>query len=190
MFLKIRFVSANSNVMNPRFVPFMPKFNSAFLFLMLFTLIVSCTRNDAQRDFEREAYSAPNGITETAPNNGEVISNDPDDWRTSPRFQGFINVIPPFPNPVITNQNLQFQLDVIAQGSVNGLLVYILFQNGDRKILYEDFDPLPLGLYDFQISASSLSQFDGSPESARGLKRVYLFDLNNRMISYGDILVE
>lgn len=176
--------------MNPRFVPFMSKYYSSIVLLLLFTAIIGCTRNDAQREFEEEAYSAPNNYTETAPNNGEVLSNDPDDWRTSPRFQGFINVVPPFPNPVSTNQNIQFQLDVIAQGSVNGLLVYILFQNGDRKVLYEDFDPLPQSLYDFQIPAASLSEFDGSPESARGLKRIYLFDLNNRLISYGDILVE
>ncbi len=176
--------------MNPRFVPFMSKFYSSVIFLLLFASITSCTRNDAQREFEQEAYSSPNNYTETAPNNGDILSNDPDDWRTSPRFQGFINVVPPFPNPVSTNQTIQFQLDVVAQGSVNGLLVYIIFDDGDRRVIYEEFDPLPQSLYDFQISASALSQVEGSPESARGLKRIYLFDLNNRMISYGDILVE
>lgn len=176
--------------MNFRFVPFMPKFYSFVVFLLLIASVISCTRNDAQREFEEEAYQAPSGITETAANDGEILSNDPDDWRTSPRFQGFINVVPPFPNPVNSNQVIQFQLDVIAEGSVNGLLVYILFQNGDRKVLYEEFDPLPQGLYDFQIPAISLSQFNESPDDARGLKRIYLFDLNNRMISYGDILVE
>ena len=176
--------------MNPRFVPFMSKFYSSVIYLLLFTSVISCTRNDAQRDFEQEAYSAPNNYTETAPNNGDILSKDPDDWRTSPRFQGFINVVPPFPNPVSTNQIIQFQLDVVAQGSVNGLLVYIIFDDGDRRVIYEEFDPLPQSLYDFQISASMLSQVEGSPESARGLKRIYLFDLNNRMISYGDILVE
>lgn len=176
--------------MNPGFVPFMSKFYSFVVFLLLVVSVISCTRNDAQREFEEEAYQAPSGITETAPNNGEILSNDPDDWRTSPRFQGFIDVVPPYPNPVATNQIIQFQLEVIAQGAVNGLLVYVLFENGDREIIFDEFDPLPLGLYDFPIEASRLSQFDGSPESARGLKRIYLFDLDYRMISYGDILVE
>ncbi|MFD2533339.1 hypothetical protein [Gracilimonas halophila] len=168
----------------------MSKFYPSVIILLLFATVVSCTRNDAQREFEQEAYSAPNNYTETAPNNGDILNNDPDDWRTSPRFQGFITVKPPFPNPVATNQTILFELDVVSQGTVNGLLVYILFDNGDRRVIYEDFDALPQGLYDFQISAISLSPVEGSSVSARGLKRIYLFDLNNRMISYGDILVE
>lgn len=176
--------------MNLWFVPFMSKYYSFVVLLLLSASIMSCTRNDAQREFEQEAYSAPNNYTETASNNGEVLNNDPDDWRTSPRFQGFVNVVPPFPNPVSTNQNIRVQLDVIAQGSVNGLLVYMRFDNGEQKIIYEDFEPIPAGLYDFQISASQLAQFDGSPGTARGLQRIYLFDTNNRMISYGDISVE
>lgn len=176
--------------MNPRFVPFMSKFYPSVIILLLFATAVSCTRNDAQREFEQEAYSAPNNYTETASTNGDILNNDPDDWRTSPRFQGFITVTPPYPNPVATNQNIQFQLDLFAQGSVNGLLVFVRLENGQLDEIYRDESPLSTSLNDFSISASLLSQFEGSSGTARGLKRVYFFDLNRRMISYGDILLE
>ncbi len=66
---------------------------------MLVLLGVSCGQDDDQREFEQEAFQLPDGITETE-GNGSIISEDPDDWRTSPFFQGLVFVDPAFPNPV------------------------------------------------------------------------------------------
>lgn len=175
--------------MNPRFVPFMSKFYSSVIFLLLFASITSCTRNDAQREFEQEAYSAPNNFTETTSQGTIVSEQDEDDWRTSPRFQGLIEINPPYPNPVQTNQNVLLEVEVTGVQSVSDIEVFVRLDNGELRSVYRHFDPIRTGITVFTINPIEFG-ISSTPEEARGLKRIYLFDLNNRMISYGDILVE
>lgn len=151
-------------------------------------LVFGCTRNDAQREFEEEAFSLPRNFTQTT-QQGEVESVDEDDWRTSPLFQGLVQVNPPFPNPVNTSQAIQFEVEVTGVQSVNGIEVLVRFDDNSFRSLYQDFKTLQPGLTTFQINPIEFAQF-GNPEGARGLNRVFIFDANSQMISYGDIMVE
>lgn len=152
-------------------------------------LIVSCTRNDDQRAFEQSAYQRPQGITETN-NLGEIQNDDEDDWRISPLFEGLIRISPPFPNPVVTNQAITFEIDVTGVQAISGLEVIVWFNtNRFNTVYFDNQSPLPPGLTTFQINPLELSEF-GTVESARGTHRVIIFDGNQQMISYGDIRVE
>jgi|AntRauTorcE11897_2_1112592.scaffolds.fasta_scaffold02030_4 hypothetical protein len=176
--------------MNPSFVPFMSKFTSFLVIAFALLLTVSCTRNDAQREFEREAYRSPDGYTVTNPNNGEVIDNDPDDWRISPRFQGLITINPPFPNPVAVNQSIQIEaVLLVGVQSINGIEILVRLPDGSFKSLLPGIEQLYPSLNVFSISPLALG-VDGSSEAARDLKRIYIFNEDSQLISYGDIMVE
>lgn len=157
------------------------------LFLLTAFLLISCSGDDAQREFESQAYQDPSGITMTN-NQGSVSSFDPDDWRISPIYQGTFEVTPPYPNPVQLGNLIEFEYNVLSVQAVRGLDVRIQ-TNGGWKNLYRSFEnPLPPGQEIFRISASELSP-DNSDQLARGLHRIYFFDFNQRLISYGDVEV-
>lgn len=160
--------------------------------LTFITIIVllSCTSSDAQREFESEAYRDPSGITRTT-SQGEVIGIDPDDWRASPFFQGLIEVKPAYPNPIELGGVINFDYFVLSTQPVNGLQVITRDVNGQLSnyIYTSSSNPLNIGVDNFRIDSKSLSP-DGSDALARGLHRVFFFDLNQRLISYGDIEVE
>lgn len=104
---------------------------------------------------------------------GSVQSADEDDWRTSPMFQGLIEIVPPFPNPVQTNQALQFEVEVTGVQSVNGLEVLVRLPDNSFRSLYRSFETLQPGLTTFQINPIEFA-LNGNPEGARGLNRVQL----------------
>tara|TARA_R100000908_G_scaffold65419_1_gene56060 strand:- start:34745 stop:35245 length:501 start_codon:yes stop_codon:yes gene_type:complete len=166
----------------------MPKFIYGVTLLLMLLAISSCTRNDAQRDYEREAYTQASGFTETN-NQGQVQSPDEDDWRTSPLFQGLIDVVPVYPNPTSTSQAVQFEVDVTGVQSVSGIEVMTRFPDNTFRSLYQQFETLEPGLTTFQINPLEFAQF-GNPEGARGLNRVFIFDGRGQMITYGDVMVE
>ena len=171
---------------------FMMKYFSPIVFLLSLLLMAGCTRNDDQREFEKEAYALPRDYTETT-NQGAIVNVDEDDWRTSPLFQGLIVIKPPFPNPVRTDISLNLEIEVtFGNNSINGLQI-VTFYNNDRSkpvVLYQDFETLPNGQYStINIDPKQFDKF-GNPEGARGLNRIYIFNGNQQMISYGDIMVE
>jgi|AntRauTorckE6833_2_1112554.scaffolds.fasta_scaffold30200_2 hypothetical protein len=174
--------------MNTNIVPYFSRFSFFTFFLFFLFLIIACTRNDAQRDFEKEAYSFPNNFTQTTAQ-GEVESTDEDDWRISPLFQGLIEINPPFPNPTTTNQAIQFEVEVTGIQSVSGIEVLVRFEDNSFRSVYQDFETLSPGLTTFQVNPIEFAQF-GNPEGARGLSRLFIFDGRSQMISYGDVLVE
>lgn len=156
---------------------------------LLVFLLWACTSNDAQDEFEREAYQAASGYTQTDAQ-GQVLELDEDDWRISPLYQGLVNINPPFPNPANVGSPINFEITILGIQSVPGLDVQIRYPNNQWNNLYRSFDnPLPTGATAFQIDPIQLGEF-GTVESARGLHRIYFFDFNQRLISYGDILVE
>ncbi len=159
------------------------------IFIVCSFLLISCSSSNDQREFESEAFRDPSGITQTNAQ-GEVISNDPDDWRVSPFYQGLIEVQPPFQNPAQLGTPINFEIRVTGVQGVNGLDVRVRYPNGNLgNIFTSTQNPLEPGITTFQIDPISLSQ-DGSDNLARRLHRVFLFDFNQRLISYGDIEVE
>lgn len=160
--------------------------------LLVFAVTLSCTRNDAQQDFERDAYKTPQNFTETN-HTGKIISTDEDDWRISPLYQGLVHVNPPFPNPVSSSDNLQFEIEITGVQSVSGLEVITRYDNANPtsgfKTLYFETQTLMPGLTTFTINPLELGRNDVI-ESARGLHRIFIYDGNGNMISYGDVMVE
>jgi len=159
------------------------------ILVLIFLGALGCSSSDAQREFESQAFREPSGITRTTPQ-GETLEIDPDDWRISPFFQGLIEVIPPFQNPAQLGTAINFEVRVTGVQGVSGLDVRVRYPNGSFSNIYlSNNNPLDPGLTTFQINPIVLSQ-DGSDNLARGLHRVFFFDFNGRLISYGDIDVE
>lgn len=164
------------------------KFIPTYL-LVIIILLSACIKDEAQTEFENEAYRVPSGITQTSAQN-EVLSVDPDDWRVSPFFQGLVEVLPPFQNPAQLGTTINFEIRVTGVQGVSGLDVMVRYPNGKFSTIFLSNDnPLEPGLTTFQINPIALSQ-DGSDNLARGLHRIFFFDFNQRLISYGDIEVE
>ena len=160
--------------------------------ILLIFILAGCGQDDEQREFEQEAFQLPEGITETE-GNGTIISEDPDDWRTSPFFQGLIFVEPAFPNPVSTSDQLSLEIEVSGIDAVSGLTVAVLIDDaanaGFRTLYTNSQSPYPTGLTSIPINPIELGRFN-TPESARGLHRLIIFDNRQNIISYGDVLVE
>lgn len=160
-----------------------------FMFTMVFT---SCGQNDDQRAFEEQAFSLAENITETDPS-GKIVTEDPDDWRTAPFFQGLVFVNPAFPNPVLVSDRLDINVEITGIEAVSGLRVVVLLESGptiEFKPLYTSSEqPLPPGLTVASINPVELGRFN-TVESARGIHRIILLDNRENVISYGDVRVE
>lgn len=154
--------------------------------LFLFCLAAGCNQNEDQRNFEREAYNLPQNFTETT-SDKEIISEDPDDWRVAPFFQGLVEIDPAYPNPVAVTDVVRIDYVITGIEAVSGITVVVFFENGEQREVYRDStSPLPPGVSVIPINASELRQFP----SSRGLQRVIILDRNQNVISYGDIMIE
>ena len=132
----------------------------------------------------------PDNFTETTYDR-QIISEDPDDWRVSPFYQGLVEVDPAYPNPIETTGQVNIDVDVTGIESVPGLEVFVYYhEQGVRDRIYEsNQNPLPPGLTPINFSANELGRFE-TIESSLGLHRIILLDNNENVISYGDIMVE
>ncbi|PWN06626.1 hypothetical protein [Rhodohalobacter mucosus] len=165
--------------------------NPSFSFsIVLFTVLITasaCNRSSDQREFERAAFSIPEGITQTDAT-GNVISRDSDDWRVAPFFQGVIEIDPAYPNPVLTNELVRINRIVTGVESVSGLRVFVFYESGNVRPIDNDVrNPLPPGLDVISLEPTLISEF---PENPQGLYRVVITDLNENVITYGDIRIE
>ena len=161
-----------------------------FLF-SLFLLSTCDSYDDAQSEFEQQAFQSPSNFTRTNAN-GQVISEDPDDWRISPMFQSLVRIVTPaYPNPT-QNDQVFIELD-IGIDDVRGLEVLTIQQSFGQSVfreLYADRrNPLPPGLLTITIDPVNFSP-NNSYEDAIGLHRVFIFDTRRNLISYGDVMVE
>ena len=162
-----------------------------FFLLICFTLLISfisCSQNEDQREFERAAFSEASGFTRTN-TNGEVIQEDPDDWRIAPFFQGLIEISSyPAPNPVQTNDRIVMNLLATGIEPVSGIIIYVYYRPNSIKVIpVDDRSPLPAGLLTIQLNPLEIAEFVEQPA---GLYRVILLDRNENVITYGDIKVE
>lgn len=152
-------------------------------------MLISCDDSDDQRKFEQEAMAEPSGFTETDAT-GEVIQEDPDDWRIGPMFGTTVDVQDPaFPNPS-EGDDITINIYILSNNAVDGLLVYYRNENGYFRQLYRDpTSPLMPGIKQIRfdpIDLSPTSTLDG----ARGLHRIFVFDGNENLITYGDVKIE
>jgi len=157
---------------------------------LLLVMSVGCSSNDdEQRIFEREAFQEPSGLTRTNAS-GAIQAEDSDDWRVSPYYAGLVQVDPAFPNPAFASDLVNLHVTVNSIDAIRGLLVGVYDPAYGVRVIWSLYEnPLPVGLQVIQLNTLLLGRFN-TIESARGLHRVILFDSNENVLSYGDILVE
>lgn len=170
------------------------KLYSKYVFIFFGLIVLAgCGQNDDQREFEREAFSAPDGFTQTD-EIGDVVegNEDRDDWRISPFYQGLVDIDrPAYPNPVQTTGEVRIEI-FNRDDAVTALRVIVIFVNSgtynEREVLRRD--PLPANSTSvLSINPQELGRFD-TVDDIVGLKRVILLDATNNVVSYGDIMVE
>ncbi|MEX0779158.1 MAG: hypothetical protein WD491_08440 [Balneolales bacterium] len=153
-------------------------------------LISGCSRNEDQVQFEREAFITPEGFTEANSLREIVGPEDPDDWRISPMFQGFLEVkVPAHPNPT-QGDFVHIELLIYGIESINGLMVESVNERNEFQQLYFH----GRGTLEPGILTISFDPIRFSPSrvysDARGLNRVLIYDQNDNLITYGDVMVE
>lgn len=163
-----------------------------FIIILFSGLFFSaCNQNDDQRDFERKAFSRPENFTTTNRNNGEVISEDPDDWRISPFYQGLVQIEPAFPNPANSSDDIIINFYNDGIETVTGLYAIAYYSESSsgqtRPLGSGRPGQLPVGSIDINFQALELARF---PENPQGLYRVIILDGTENVISYGDIQIE
>lgn len=166
----------------------MKKNSSLLLFIPLFFLTVSCGGNDAQDSFEREAYRLAENITRTN-YQGDVDPDhiDNDDWRVSPFYTGIADIDPVFPNPVPYVDNAT--LEVYINGSpLSSYLELFYIDDSGRPVQLE----VQESVGDFTLNTFRINpiQFGANADLAKGIYRLILIDGNQRIITYGDIMIE
>jgi len=141
-----------------------------------------CDTAEQQNEFEDQAFSLPSGFTRTD-RNGEILSEDTDDWRTSPVYSTRVLVDPAFPNPVPPGEFVTIPVQVREFNSVQGGLELVSFdENRIPRRLDDIRDASDPGAYIFTFNPALL----GVP----GLVRVFILDSRGGLVSYGDLLVE
>lgn len=145
-------------------------------------LYAGCDSQSQQDDFAAEAARPPDGYTERTVE-GETLTEDADDWRTSPFYRGIVSVEPAYPNPVsanfVTVPVTVTQFDAV-QG---GLFLRARDPSGPGMIALSDMpEAVEPGVYFMTFSPGLLV--------TKGLHRVFIFDRGSEIVSYGDILLQ
>ena len=141
-----------------------------------------CDTAEQQNEFEDQAFSPPSGFTRTD-ENGEIITDDQDDWRTAPVYSTRVLVDPAFPNPVQPGQFVTIPVQVREFNSVQGGLELVGNDaNGIPRRLDEIRDARDPGAYIFQFNPTLLG--------VTGLIRLFIVDSRGGLVSYGDLLIE
>lgn len=152
-------------------------------------MMLSCATSTDQRDFERDALQDPAGITRTNAQ-GQVESQDDDDWRIAPLFQALIEVRPPFPNPATVGDRITFEISVTGVQAIEGIIVFERLNNGNLSELFTTVDTQSSTTFIvFELDPLLLQNF-GNGNGQIGLHRILIYDFNNQLISYGDIEIE
>lgn len=164
--------------------------NNHFITLLILVFVAfmgwSCANDDAQSKFEVQAYGEPANYTETN-FQGDIVRNDTDDWRISPLYQGLASVQPIFPNPVQFGTNVTLKIDIKGAPASSSIEVGYLNQSNQWIFLQQQDLQNDFELLTFLITTR---QFGSSLSQAQGIKRMLVFDGNQRLISYGDILIQ
>lgn len=166
-----------------------------YLCLLFFIgcLLVGCSKSDEQRQFENEALRTPQGITETD-DQGDIINEDPDDWRIGPMYRGLIDIgssnsEAPYPNPLGYNQNITIWISFNVSDPVEAIEIRKFRSPDDPnypQLRYLQNDQLTR---DNIITIEGQLIAEGAGEAGRGDYRIMIYDSNQNLISYGDVRI-
>lgn len=161
---------------------------SIYLFVPLLFIFTSCGQDEAQIQFERDAYGQPSGYTHTS-GTGEIDEDniDEDDWNISPFFSGLVySVDPVYPNPVLANDRLTLQISLAGINDIQRVLVYAF----DHQIQ----SLKPVADYPGPIPAVIILSIDArlipfNAQDPLGLHRLIVTDERENVITYGDVQI-
>lgn len=145
-------------------------------------VLSSCDVQGQQSDFVDEAGLPASGITMILDNafGGDVCSEDEDDWRVSPVYNGVIRIERgAAPNPA-SSALVTIDFTVLQLSRIRGSLSLRAFGSANTFITLDTvLDASSPGGYVFQFNSSVLQE--------NGLHRLYIFDGVGELVSYGDI---
>ena len=141
-----------------------------------------CDSQEQQNNFAEEAALPPKGFTSTN-QSGDIISEDEDDWRTSPVYFGKVRISPLYPNP----EGVEF-----VTVPVN-ILQFDVVQNGFTLRAYDEtLDTLILldRMAEINGPGGYVMRFSPAVLGRTGLVRIFVFDAASEIVSYGDLMIE
>ena len=145
-----------------------------------------CDTNEGQDTFFLESEQPPEGFT-TTDASGQVLDADPDDWRVAPAFRGSVEVVPASPNPVARDGLVTIVVqDTFGDILTGGVRVTGFTDASPSRFVELDRDAGNGPFYALSFRPTLLRTRGG--DDAR-LFRVRVFTNDNRIISYGDLLV-
>ncbi len=152
--------------------------------LLLLWILIGCDSRQ-QEDFLSAAFRPPEGFTRTD-ENGQVLSEDPDDWRVAPAFRGYLRFDPAYPNPFSGGEvRLPFQVFSSLRGTLS---VWAEDVEGRMRLLDEHPSLAQPGTYVFVFDPTVLSP-DRDLTRLQGLHRLYVYR-GNDLVSYGDLMIQ
>ncbi len=158
------------------------RLHGTLLVVLALLLAGGCDTAEQQNDFEDEAFSTPSGFTSTD-ENGQILSEDKDDWRTAPVYSTSVLIDPAFPNPAAPSDFVNVPVSVREFNSIQGGLELVSFdENGIPRRLDEIRDARDPGAYVFTFNPALLG--------VQGLVRLFILDTRGTLVSYGDLSIE
>ena len=149
--------------------------------VLLFLVLSSCDSAQKQDDFVESASAPASGFVRTD-NQGAILDDDKDDWRTSPIYGGKVRFDPPYPNPA-TIDFVTIPVTVLEFNSVQGgLSLRGRDASGTLRTLDDIIDATDTGAYIFRFSPALLAK--------SGLVRLFVFDRLGELVSYGDLMIQ
>ena len=152
--------------------------------LVVLTVVhfVACDGSvEEQEDFRDQAFRTPSGFTQTN-DRGEVLSQDPDDWRVAPAYFERLVINPAFPNPVPSGVMVTIPIRLRFNDTVRGGLDLVSY---DANRIPRSLDRLP----DARNPGAYVLRFRPDALGVQGLLRVYILDTAGGLISYGDLKI-
>jgi hypothetical protein len=161
-----------------------------------FLIVAGCDTADEQRNFEDDANGPPSGIVRTdeggrlvVDDTGSPVEDDRDDWRTAPAFAGVVRFDPAYPNPT-TGTIVTVPVVVTEFNALPGGLILRAFNDANVFVRLDEVpEASQPGSYTLFFSPGQFV-VSGDIRAARGIHRLFVFDLRGSVVTYGDILVE
>lgn len=152
--------------------------------LLLLGGLLGCS-SAPQEDFVRDAFRPPEGFTRTD-ENGQVLAEDPDDWRVAPAYRGYLRFDPAYPNPFSGGVvRLPFHVFSPLSGTLS---LWAEDEEKRLRLLDESASLSQPGLYVFTFNPAILAR-DGSLSRLAGLHRLRIYR-GNDLVSYGDLMIQ
>lgn len=152
-------------------------------------MLAGCSKSDKQKEFENQAFAQPTGYTAINAS-GQIDSDhiDPDDWRISPDYQGFIEIDEKaHPNPVFINSRFEILLNIKYANNLSRIDVFAFQYPNEISFTIETIGEMRI--YDNSFPNISIEAQTLPTDKLNNLYRILLTDQSGNVITYGDVKV-